>query len=404
MPCLRIPPAEKGASLKTPEKGALTRKQAQNILFPHAQERVPTEIPSAKGPSMSVQTLPNRKKEVLREVVNTFIETAEPVGSRTVSGKTSHPMSPSTIRNIMSDLSDMGYLTQPHVSAGRLPTDLGYRVFVDDLMGTHLVTEGERETIHSGYGIRSAQLEQVLSQVSRVLSDLTNQAGVILLPSAEKLQFRHIEFIRMAVRKVLVVIVAESGLVQHRIVQIDEDIQREELERISWFLNEEFAGLSLREIRKRVLQQMNRERAQSDDLYRQARMLSLHAFPEEESGVDEDSVFVEGSSRVYSQPDFAEDTEKLKNLYRAFEEKEKLIHLLDQCMESESLCILIGTESQIAGMEECSIVAQNYYMDSRSLGTIGLIGPKRMDYPRVVSLVDLAADSVSRFISSEKSF
>jgi len=342
--------------------------------------------------------LSTRNQEVLRAVVNTFIETGDPVGSRTLSKKIPTHFSPATIRNIMSDLADEGFLTKPHASAGRLPTDLGYRMFVDTLMNVHKVTPEEQESIRRSYTNRMTQIEQVVTQASRILSELTHQAGIVLLPGKDQLYFQHIQFIRISTENVLVVIVSKSGVVQNRVVPIEEDLNQDELDRISRFLNNEYVGLSLREVRTRILEKMGEERDHLDMLYRRAEELSRHAFLGDEDN-NSDTLFVEGASRVFTQPDFAGDFDKLQALYAAFEEKSNLIHLLDGFLNSPDVTVLIGAENDIDEMSDCSVVARSYFLGDRPLGTIGIIGPKRMRYDRMVSLVEWTAAAVSHYIS-----
>lgn len=350
---------------------------------------------------MAGSGLSARNMDVLKAVVSTFIETGEPVGSRTLSKKGAISFSPATIRNIMSDLADEGFLTKPHPSAGRMPTDLGYRVFVDNLSSVPEVTQEEQESIRRSYSQRAAKIEQVLTEASRILSGLTQQAGIILLPGGEQLQFQYIEFIRLAERKVLAVIVAKSGVVQNRIALTEEDIPQEELHRISRMLNDEFSDLSLRDIRTKILEQMKADTEGIDQLRRRAFFLSEQAFiGRGEDSANEPTVYVESASRIFAQPDFAGDMEKVQTLFRAFEEKEKLVHLLDGCMKSQGLTVLIGSESEMESMQDCSLVVQNYFMGDRPLGTIGIIGPKRMRYDRAVALVEWTANAVSEYLSS----
>jgi heat-inducible transcriptional repressor len=308
-------------------------------------------------------------------------------------------LSPATIRNIMSDLAESGYLTKPHASAGRLPTDLGYRVFVDALMSIQPVSAEEQDSIRKSYTGSLDQVEQVVVQASKILSELTNQAGVALLPGRDVLHFQHLQLIRMTSQKVLVVIVSKSGVVQNRIVQMGDELNQEELDRISRYLNDEFAGLSIREVREKVLEQMGEERDYLDLLYKRAADLSRQTFLEDEEDPSGDSLLVEGASRVYSQPDFAEDFEKLQSLYHAFEEKGKIVRILDECLSSVDVSVLIGTENDIEGMNDCSLVTRSYAIDDRPLGTIGIIGPKRMRYDRMVSLVEWTATAVSQYLS-----
>ncbi len=347
---------------------------------------------------MDAPELAERNREILRAIINIFVDTGEPVGSRTLAKRSDLALSPATIRNIMSDLADAGFLTKPHASSGRQPTDLGYRVFVDDLMGAHTLTLEEEESIRLDRSAQAAQIEQVLARATRALSELANTAGLVLLPAGEQLRFKHINFVRMSEEKILAVIVSASGVVQNRVVPMESPLGQEELNRVSALLNEEFSGLALREVREQIIQKMAGARDDMDALYRRALALSREALSGDESA--QESVFVEGASRVFSKPDFAADAEKLQVLYRAFEEREKLVRLLDRCLESSDITILIGSESDFEEMKDCSVVAQRYYMDNRPLGSIGVIGPKRMRYDRAVSLVEWTADSVSRFLSS----
>lgn len=347
---------------------------------------------------MDAPELAERNREILRAIINIFVDTGEPVGSRTLAKRSDLALSPATIRNIMSDLADAGFLTKPHASSGRQPTDLGYRVFVDDLMGAHTLTIEEEESIRLDRSAQAAQIEQVLARATRALSELANTAGLVLLPAGEQLRFKHINFVRMSEEKILAVIVSASGVVQNRVVPMESPLGQEELNRVSALLNEEFSGLALREVREQIIQKMAGARDDMDALYRRALALSREALSGDETA--QESVFVEGASRVFSKPDFAADAEKLQSLYRAFEEREKLVRLLDRCLESSDITILIGSESDFEEMKDCSVVAQRYYMDDRPLGSIGVIGPKRMRYDRAVSLVEWTADSVSRFLSS----
>ena len=347
---------------------------------------------------MDAPELARRDREILRAIINIFVDTGEPVGSRTLARRSAVALSPATIRNIMSDLAEAGFLTKPHASSGRMPTDLGYRVFVDDLMDAHTLTPEEEESIRLDPSAEAARIEQALARATRALSELADTAGFALLPAGEQLRFKHINFVRMSEEKILAVIVSMSGVVQNRVVPMEAPLGQEELNRVSNLLNEEFSGLSLREARERIFQKMAGARDGLDALRRRALELGGEALSEE--GSARESVFVEGASRVFSQPDFAASAEKLRSLYRAFEEREKLVRLLDRCLESSDITILIGSESDFEEMKDCSVVAQRYYMDERPLGSIGIIGPKRMRYDRAVSLVEWTADSVSRFLSS----
>jgi len=342
--------------------------------------------------------LSERNKAILMAIIQSHIATAEPVGSRTISKKFNFGLSPATIRNTMSDLEEMGLLTQPHTSAGRIPTDQAYRIYVDNLENIPPLSKVEAEHIDQQLQENPAEFAQIMETTSKVLSFVSKQAGLVFLVKLSVNVFRHIEFIRMSPRQALVIFVTESGLVHNKIIELEEDISQDRLESISRYLNHEFAGMTLRDIRNKVQEMMRREREEYDQLRKKAAQLSQKAFSE--SSEIEGDIYLGGTANILEQPEFASDIEKMKALFKALEEKSNLIKLLDKCMEEEGIRIVIGSESMVEGMEDCSIVTHTYKYGDKPVGTLGIIGPKRMEYPRIIAIVDYTAKAVSRLLSN----
>src|SRR3990172_3077344 len=342
--------------------------------------------------------LSERNRAILMALVDSHIATAESVGSRTISKKYTLGLSPATIRNTMADLEEMGLLTQPHTSAGRMPTDRAYRIYVDNLVNIPPLSKAETDQIDRRLKENLNELEQIMETTSRMLSAISRQAGLVFLPKLSISVFKHIEFIRMRADQALVIFVTESGLVHNKIIELDEDISQDKLESISHYLNHEFAGMTLREIRHKVEKMMRKEKEEYDNLLKKAIQLSKRTFSEQ-TGL-EGEIYLGGTVNILDQPEFASNIEKMKAIFTAFEEKSNLIKLLDKCMEEEGVRILIRSESMVEEMQDCSLVTHTYKYGNKTVGTLGIIGPKRMEYPRIIAIVDYTANAVSRLLSN----
>lgn len=343
-------------------------------------------------------SLSERNKAILLAIVHSHIATAEPVGSRTVSKNYDLGLSPATIRNTMADLEEMGLLAQPHTSAGRIPTDQGYRVYVDNLVNIPPLSKAETKHIDQSLKENLTEFAQIMETTSKMLSVISRQAGLVFLPKLSSSVFKHIEFIRMRSNQALAIFVTESGLVHNKIIELDEDISQDKLESISHYLNQEFAGMTLREIRHRVQEMMRKEKEEYDNLLKKAIQLSQRTFSDQTDLAGE--IYLGGTVNILDQPEFASNIEKMKAIFKAFEEKSNLIKLLDKCIEGEGIRILIGSESMIEEMQDCSLVTHAYKFGDKTVGTLGIIGPKRMEYPRIIAIVDYTAKAVSRLLSS----
>jgi len=332
-------------------------------------------------------SLDDRGALVLRLVIEDYIATAEPVGSRTISKKMEQGLSPATIRNIMSDLEEMGYLTQPHTSAGRIPTASGFRYYVNRLLERRELARGDREHLLKLAGGEGGVADDLVRQASRALSGLARQASVVVVSRFSHQPLRSLSLMRVSSDRILLVTVLQGGWVQNRLIEGERDLSSDELEKINLYLNELAVGLTLPQLRRKILGEMRREKARYDRIMRRALRLGSKALSETMPG----EVFVAGRANILEQPEFAEDVQKLKRILRAFEEKSVIVRLLDRALDLDALQVSIGSENSVEDLPEISVVASGYHQGESAMGSIGLIGPVRMDYSRVIPLVEYTA-------------
>jgi heat-inducible transcriptional repressor len=298
----------------------------------------------------------------------------------------------------MSDLEELGFLGQPHTSAGRMPTDQGYRFYVDNLRGIEALSAEESALISQRYAPYHGEVDEVMAATSRLLSEISHYAGVVLHIFAITI-FKRIEFVKIRGRQVLAIFVMESGMVHNRLIILDEEMTQEELYQISNYLNQEFSGQPLRTIRQYVLDRMAEEKARYDKLSQQA--LSVGAKTFGETSEDASDIYLGGTSNIMDQPEFASNLDQMKELFKAFEEKNRLISLLDKCLDEPGVHVIIGSETPFKNMHECSFVTHTFSYDNRTLGVLGVVGPKRMVYPRVMAIVDHTANIVSKILTQQ---
>lgn len=338
--------------------------------------------------------LTERKRNVLKAVILSYIEMAFPVGSQTVTKNFSFGLSPATIRNIMGELEEMGYLLQPHPSAGRVPTPKGYRLYAEELMEEDRPSLFDEGFLEEHYlGTKQEDLPTLLQETTRMLSLLSHYAGVVLAPNASQARLDRLEFILLRKGHVLVLKVSQDGRVQHRMIEADPELTQQDLTRISALLNERFRGRSLDEIRRQLLTEMQAEKELYDHLLRKAIELGQKALVEQ----PKDELYVGGTSNILDLPDFA-DMEKMRELFKTFEEKAVILKLLNRCLETEGVQIFIGPEIGHGGINDCSLVVSSYKGGNRILGMLGVIGPTRMEYARVIPLVDHTAKWLGRLL------
>ncbi len=339
---------------------------------------------------MPATALDERRREVLRTLIQLYVETGEPVGSESLSRVLHRTLSPATLRNVMADLEALGYLDHPHTSAGRVPTDDGYRFYVDSLIGVQPLARGEQEAIEAELGTREASVEQTMERASHLLSRLSRHVGFVLAPDIARASFRHIDLVPLAHPRILVVMVSATGLLTHKVIEFPDELKADELQACANYLNAHFTGMTLADIRARLLQLMGEEKALYDSLLQKALALGGRAF---ELG-EEAAVYLDGASNILAQPEF-DDVERMRNLFQTFEQKGRLVRILNACVSGEGIRVWIGHENPEPDLRDISLVAARCRLvGDEGLG-LGVLGSTRMEYAHVVSLVDHVARSVS---------
>ncbi len=352
----------------------------------------------APSDKSSCEDLNLRSLEILKDIILTHTLSGEPVSSRTLSKSSDLNLSAASIRNTMADLEEAGYLIQPHTSAGRIPTQAAYRLYVESLMHQlqlpadqrHYIDEQLKETVDDNQALMSA--------VTHLLSELSEQVGIVLTPTVQDTVVRSIDFVSLTPRRVLCVLVSTSGFVDHFVTESDEELSREELVRISNYLNEHFTGMHLRQIRDRLLGMMAEERAHVDRWLAQAIDLARHALRETQMP----EVLVEGTTALIGRPELS-NLESVRRVLDTFADKARLVNLLGNCLTSDGVRVLIGEDTDITSELNFSLVATAYGVGDRSLGRLGIMGPSRMEYARIVPLVHYLGKTLSQALAESES-
>ncbi|MBI5328736.1 MAG: heat-inducible transcription repressor HrcA [Deltaproteobacteria bacterium] len=340
---------------------------------------------------MNERLTTGRIKNILQAIIMQYIYTGEPVGSNMLSKKHIPELSPATLRNVMSEMEEMGYLRQPHASAGRIPTDKGFRFYIDCILKVKKLSQPEMAKIKTRCH-RSQEIEKVMFNTSSILSSLSDCMGVVLAPRFENVFIKHMEFIKLGKKQVMMLLVSNSGIVLNRIVKIEDDLEQHDMERMSAYLNGIARGLTLRKLKAKIVEEMKKEKNLYDQLLSKALKLSKIALDKDENT---DNVYVDGKTNIFDQPEFIEDAEKMKLLFRAFEEKSVLIKILDKAIDAKGVHIFIGSESGFNEINGCSIITAPYGSSGNVFGTLGVIGPTRMNYSRIIPLVNYTAALLS---------
>ena len=339
--------------------------------------------------------LSDRDREILKAVIATYILSAEPVSSRLVAKRGGLGLSAATIRNAMADLEEWGYLAQPHTSAGRVPTSEAYHLFIESLMGERRLSARARRHIDAHLTSSPADVEGMMQMASHLLSDLSQQVGIVVTPVVGDTVLKAIDFIPLSGRKVLSVVVSAAGFIDNKVIETDHPLTREKLLEISNYLNQNFAGMTLREIRDRLVAMMSEERAQMDRLLALTIELASQGF---DVG-DQAGVVVDGTSTILSQPELG-DIQRVRRLFETFADRARLVRMLNQCMSGTGLRVVIGKESDLTSELDFSYVATTYGIGDQPLGTLGIFGPSRMAYEKVIPLVDYLGETLSRVLAS----
>jgi heat-inducible transcriptional repressor len=338
------------------------------------------------------EELGDREKEVLRAVVQEYITTGGPVGSHHLSRE--FDVSSATLRNVLADLEELGFLEKPHTSAGRVPTDRGYRFYVDTMVRLKDPAPKDRELIHAGLA-QESRFEDILGEASRILHSLTRHASVVLTPRPDAAVFYRVEFLRLREDRVLAVLVGLNGQVQNKVITVDFPVTSDELLKASNYLSELLHEVPLEEARERIRQEMDQEQALYNALT--AKALKLGAAATAVQTPEAERVRIEGTGSFLEQPEFA-DVERMRSLFKTLDEKHKLLLLLDRVQRAREMQIFIGAESEFSAAGELTVIASPYSSREQVLGTVGVIGPTRMNYQRVIPLVNFTAQVLSRVL------
>ena len=340
------------------------------------------------------EQLNERSQHILEAIVEDYIVSAEPVGSRAITRRHSLNLSPASVRNVMADLEDMGLLCSPHTSAGRIPTSKGFQYYIDSLLEVRNLSKEEKQKLSRSYRFKDMNIEDIMQEVGRVLSGLSKYTGLVMAPKFSSTVFRQIEFVRLSEGRLLVIYVSESGLVQNKVIKAETGLSQHQLEQISNYLNRELNGLSIQDIRAKLKKELQEERNLYDQLKKQALSLSCAALQDEV----ENQIYISGTSLMLEQPEFAAP-EQMKRLIQTLESKKLLIELLDRSQAADGVQIFIGSESEHIDLEGCSLITSSFSSKKGAIGTLGVIGPMRMPYSQVIPIVDFTAQLVSRILT-----
>lgn len=333
--------------------------------------------------------LDDRAKLLLKALVERYIEEGQPVGSRTLSRASGLELSPATIRNVMADLEDLGLIASPHTSAGRIPTAKGYRVFVDTMLTVHAEPLAPPSLI-------AEQPQKVIASAAHLLSSLSQFVGVVMAPRRTSV-FRHIDFLRLSERRFLVIIVSPDGDVQNRVIFSETDLDQSQLIEAANFLNQHYAGMDMEQVRERLKTEVEMLRGEIVALMQAAVNVSSEALTQAQ-----DEVVISGERNLLAVSDFSKDMGNLRRAFDLFEQKTQIMRLLDVSSQAEGVRIYIGGESQVIPFEELSVVSSPYQVDGQVVGTLGVIGPMRMPYDRMIHIVDITSKLVSNALSHHK--
>ncbi|MEO8436078.1 MAG: heat-inducible transcriptional repressor HrcA [Pyrinomonadaceae bacterium] len=351
-----------------------------------------------------------RGQAVLSAIIKEHLITGEAVGSRVLSDRFAHAagLSAATIRNVMGELEEAELVEQPHTSAGRIPTDKGYRFYVDHILQNAKLSRSDRSAIDAllmsaADGARS-EPDRLMEKTSHLLSALSENVGIVVWPPLSENLLQHIEFLQLADNRILVILVSTTNIVRNRIIHVDEQLSQEDLERTGRYLNAEFRGKSLLAIRAEILELMREEKALYDQLLRNAILLCDTSLADEDSTAGD--VYVDGTSNMLAKPDFA-DAARMRELFRMFEEKSRLVKILNECVAKDQLFpggvqVVIGREHATPSMRNCTLITAPYRIgEGETTGTLGVVGPMRIEYARMMAVVNYMARLIERTLSPD---
>ena len=364
--------------------------------------------------SKKIKPQPDQRGQiVLSAIINEHFVTGEPVGSKAVAEKFSDtfPASSATIRNVMSELEDFGLLEQPHTSAGRIPTDKGYRFYVDNLLGILSLSDEDLQMINREFGLNELEAQdtpdRLMEKTSHLLSALSKNIGIVVSPSLAQDPMQHIEFVNLSDKRVLVVLVSAPNKVHNKIIRLTETLTQEELNRTARYLNVEFGGKSLTEIRAKILKLMHEEKTLFDKMLQTAMILCSQSIESDDATQGE--VYVDGTANLFSTGNNFGDFERLRRLLRTIEEKSRLIQVLNECIGQETSAsgnvqVIIGSENSVDSLQNCTLITAPYHIGKDgAIGALSVLGPTRIEYARVISIVGYIARVLETLTTEQNS-
>lgn len=341
-----------------------------------------------------VSALSGRARQLLKALVETHISDGSPVGSRTLAKISGLDVSPATIRNVMSDLEEFGLIASPHTSAGRIPTTAGYRIFVDTMLQTKPLDMNKVRDLELTLG-NAPDYQSLAESASQLLSSITHMAGVVTLPKRDHATLQQIEFVKLEGNRVLAVLVLSHGEVQNRVLSLEKEYDRSELQQAANYLTEQYAGMDFNHARKALLHELDQLRQDMNNLMESAIRLGEQVLRDG----DGDDYVLAGETQLMDYSELS-DVERLRTLFDSFGEKRDILHILDRCVDAEGVQIFIGQESGNKALDDCSVVTAPYAVDGSIVGVLGVIGPTRMAYDRVIPVVDVTARLLGAALNS----
>lgn len=355
--------------------------------------------------------LDHRGQIILTAIINEHFVTGEPVGSKVLAERFANAtgLSSATIRNVMAELEEKGMLEQPHTSAGRVPTDKGYRFYVDNLLGVLSISNDDLYRIGEEYGLNSNDVfdtpDRLMERTSHLLSALSNNVGIVVSPSLATDRLQHIEFVNLSDNRILVVLVSAPNIVHNKIIRLNVTFAKDELDRTAKYLNTEFAGKSLAEIRNEIMHLMHEEKALFDKLLQTAVILCTQSIEDEDTAGE---LFIDGTSNILTKTDFS-DLERLRELLHTIGEKSRLMQILTECIDAKAAAkgdvqVVIGTENRTPSLQNCTLISAPYRIGgSTAVGTLSVLGPTRIEYARMISIVSYVAKTLEKMMSADPS-
>lgn len=338
--------------------------------------------------------LSDRQRLILNAIVDNYIHSAEPVGSRTISKREGIGFSSATIRNEMADLEELGYLEQPHTSAGRVPSTKGYRFYVDNLIRPQQLSELERSKLKQLFAERIQHFEQVIEYTAQILSQLTNYTAIALGPEIFEHRLKHIQIVPLNDTQAVAIIVTHTGRVENKLIDLPFEIHPGEIEKLVNILNSKLVDVPLWQLRQRLYQEIAGEMRRHVEQYEDMLRILETSLSKDES----ERVYLRGATKIMDQPEFR-DINKVKDIFELLEQSDQLVNMLGA--PGGGLQIRIGQENQLDAMKQCSIITTSYYLDGKPVGMVGILGPTRMEYGKVISVLNYLAEGLSRMLSEQ---